>query len=300
MSEDVLTTENTAIAADDRDVAESKSEVGFAENAMKYGDFESDVDYTTVLDDFEGPLDLLLHLINTAKINIEDVFVSQVTEQFLSYIEYMKTQPSRDVDKESEYLQIAAQIIYIKSKSMLPPVDMPEEDTDLIAEQQAFIEQLKQREYELIKEETPKLKELETVGYYYKEMDREFSKVKVVYKDFTVSALLEAFAKLMLKNESLAHEKENIREIPKDSFTVEEKVNFIRDTLVSRGTIKFEELFSNYSKNEIITTFQAMLEMLKHQYIMVEQTSTFGEIDIKLNPDWDLKDDSSETFDEYN
>lgn len=300
MSEDVLTTENTAIAADDRDVAESKSEVGFAENAMKYGDFESDVDYTTVLDDFEGPLDLLLHLINTAKINIEDVFVSQVTEQFLSYIEYMKTQPSRDVDKESEYLQIAAQIIYIKSKSMLPPVDMPEEDTDLIAEQQAFIEQLKQREYELIKEETPKLKELETVGYYYKEMDREFSKVKVVYKDFTVSALLEAFAKLMLKNESLAHEKENIREIPKDSFTVEEKVNFIRDTLVSRGTIKFEELFSNYSKNEIITTFQAMLEMLKHQYIMVEQTLTFGEIDIKLNPDWDLKDDSSETFDEYN
>lgn len=300
MSEDVLTTENTAIAADDRDVAESKSEVEFAENAMKYGDFESDVDYTTVLDDFEGPLDLLLHLINTAKINIEDVFVSQVTEQFLSYIEYMKTQPSRDVDKESEYLQIAAQIIYIKSKSMLPPVDMPEEDADLIAEQQAFIEQLKQREYELIKEETPKLKELETVGYYYKEMDREFSKVKVVYKDFTVSALLEAFAKLMLKNESLAHEKENIREIPKDSFTVEEKVNFIRDTLVSRGTIKFEELFSNYSKNEIITTFQAMLEMLKHQYIMVEQTSTFGEIDIKLNPDWDLKDDSSETFDEYN
>ena len=300
MSEDVLTTENTAIAADDRDVAGSTSEVEIAENAMKYGDFESDVDYTTVLDDFEGPLDLLLHLINTAKINIEDVFVSQVTEQFLSYIEYMKTQPSRDVDKESEYLQIAAQIIYIKSKSMLPPVDMPEEDTDLIAEQQAFIEQLKQREYELIKEETPKLKELETVGYYYKEMDREFSKVKVVYKDFTVSALLEAFAKLMLKNESLAHEKENIREIPKDSFTVEEKVNFIRDTLVSRGTIKFEELFSNYSKNEIITTFQAMLEMLKHQYIMVEQTSTFGEIDIKLNPDWDLKDDSSETFDEYN
>ena len=300
MSEDVLTIENTAIAADDRDVAESTSEVEIAENAVKYGDFESDVDYTTVLDDFEGPLDLLLHLINTAKINIEDVFVSQVTEQFLSYIEYMKTQPSRDVDKESEYLQIAAQIIYIKSKSMLPPVDMPEEDTDLIAEQQAFIEQLKQREYELIKEETPKLKELETVGYYYKEMDREFSKVKVVYKDFTVSALLEAFAKLMLKNESLAHEKENIREIPKDSFTVEEKVNFIRDTLVNRGTIKFEELFSNYSKNEIITTFQAMLEMLKHQYIMVEQTLTFGEIDIKLNPDWDLKDDSSETFDEYN
>lgn len=296
--EDVATAE---IAEGGDEKTNENAEVEVKENiAEKYGDFESDVDYTTVLDDFEGPLDLLLHLINIAKINIEDVFVSKVTEQFLDYIEYMKTQPSRDVDKESEYLQIAAQIIYIKSKSMLPPVDMPEEDEDLLAEQQAFIEQLKQREYELIKEETPKLKELETVGYYYKGIDKEFSKVKIVYKDFTVSALLEAFAKLMLKNESLAREKTNIREIPKDTFTVEEKVTFIKETLLSRGAVKFEELFTTYSKSEIITTFQAMLEMLKHQYIMVEQTGVFGEIDIKLNPEWDLKDDSSETFDEYN
>ena len=261
---------------------------------------ESESGYRVKLDMFEGPLDLLLHLINTAKINIEDVFVSKVTEQFLDYIEYMKTQPARDVDKESEYLQLAAQIIYIKSKSMLPPVDMPEEDEDVLAEKQALIEQLKQREYELIKEETPKLKELETVGYYYKEMDKEFGKVKVVYKDFTVSGLLEAFAKLMLKNESIAREKSNVREIPKDSYTVEDKVLAIKQALVERGTVKFEELFTGYSKNEIITTFQAMLEMLKHQYIIAEQASVFGEIDIKLNPEWDLKDDSSETFDEYN
>ena len=280
--------------------AEGAADVGRENLADGYKNFESDVDYNTVLDDFEGPLDLLLHLINTAKINIEDVFVSKVTEQFLDYIEYMKTQPARDVDKESEYLQLAAQIIYIKSKSMLPPVDMPEEDEDVLAEKQALIEQLKQREYELIKEETPKLKELETVGYYYKEMDKEFGKVKVVYKDFTVSGLLEAFAKLMLKNESIAREKSNVREIPKDSYTVEDKVLAIKQALVERGTVKFEELFTSYSKNEIITTFQAMLEMLKHQYIIAEQDSVFGEIDIKLNPEWDLKDDSSETFDEYN
>ena len=64
------------------------AEVEVKENiAEKYGDFESDVDYTTVLDDFEGPLDLLLHLINLAKINIEYVFVTKVTERFLDYIE---------------------------------------------------------------------------------------------------------------------------------------------------------------------------------------------------------------------
>ena len=94
--------------------------------------------------------------------------------------------------------------------------------------------------------------------------------------------------------------KTNIREIPMDTFTVEEKVTFIKDTLLNRGNIKFEDLFTTYSRSEVITTFQAMLEMLKHQYIMVEQSSVFGEIDIKLNPEWDLKDDSSETFDEYN
>lgn len=283
-------------------VDEVKTESAVKENkAAAYANFESDVDYTTVLDDFEGPLDLLLHLINIAQINIEDVFVSKVTEQFLDYIEYMKTQPSRDVDKESEYLQIAAQIIYIKSKSMLPPVEMPdEENDDYMAEQQAFIEQLKQREYELIKEETPKLKELETIGFYYKEPDSLFSKVKVVYKDFTVSKLLEAFAKLMLRNESLAHEKSDVREIPMDTFTVEEKVTFIKDTLTERGKVRFDELFTTYSRSEVITTFQAMLEMLKHQYIMVEQSEVFGEIDIALNPEWDMKEDSSETFDEYN
>ena len=109
--------------------------------------FESIVDYDTVLDDFEGPLDLLLYLINSAQIKIEDVFVSKVTEQFLDYIEYMKSQPSRDVDKESEYLAIAAQIIYIKSKSMLPIVEIDGEEVGGVdEEQQALIEQLKQRE----------------------------------------------------------------------------------------------------------------------------------------------------------
>ena len=269
--------------------------------AFNVENFESVVDYNTVLDDFEGPLDLLLHLINIAQINIEDVFVSKVTEQFLDYIEFMKSQPHRDVDKESEYLAIAAQIIYIKSKSMLPVVEVAgEEWGDEDEDKRALIEQLKQREYELIKEETPKLKELETVGYMYKEPDKSLNTVRIVYKDFTVSALLEAFAKMMLKNESLQREKEKVREIPKDEHTVEEKVAYIRERLIAEKEVMFEKLFTTYSKNEVVTTFQALLEMLKHQFITVQQACSFGEIKILINPDWDLKDVSSEQFDEYN
>ncbi|MCI8476145.1 MAG: segregation/condensation protein A [Clostridia bacterium] len=269
--------------------------------AFNVENFESVVDYNTVLDDFEGPLDLLLHLINIAQIKIEDVFVSKVTEQFLDYIEFMKSQPHRDVDKESEYLAMAAQIIYIKSKSMLPVVEVDGEDMGGDEdEKQALIEQLKQREYELIKGETPKLKDLETVGYVFKEPDPSLNTVRVVYKDFTVNALLEAFAKMMLKNESLQREKEKVREIPKDVYTVEEKVAYIRERLISEKSVKFESLFTVFSKNEVVTTFQALLEMLKHQFILVRQEYTFAEIEISLNPDWDLKDVINEQFDEYN
>jgi segregation and condensation protein A len=267
----------------------------------KFDDFESVVDYNTVLDDFEGPLDLLLHLINIAKIKIEDVFVSKVTEQFLDYIEFMKTQPRRDVDKESEYLAMAAQIIYIKSKSMVPAVEVAgEEMGGAEDEKQALIEQLKQREFEIIKERTPKLKDMETLGYYFKEPDKDISQVKIVYKDFNVQAMLDAFAKLLLRNESMQREKENVKEIPKDEYTVEEKVSFIRDALLKDNEIYFDKLFTTFSRNEVITTFQALLEMLKFQYVCVEQQDAFGSIKIKLNPETDLKDVTSEQFDEYN
>jgi len=262
-----------------------------AEN--KYGNFESIVDYTTVLDNFEGPLDYLLHLINIAQIRIEDIFVSKVTEQFLAYIEYMKTQPSRDMDKESEYLTIAAQIIYIKSKSLVP-IEIEDDYSDVEDAQQDLIDQLRRREYELLQGETPKLKDLETVGYCFKEPDENLNTVKVVYKDFTVSGLLEAFAKMMLRNESLQREKVNVKEIPKDPYTVEQKFSYIRERLVECNTIMFESLFTVYSASEIITTFQAILEMLKHQCIFVEQEQDFGDFLITLNPDWDLKDLSDE------
>lgn len=267
----------------------------------EFENFESEVDYNTVLDDFEGPLDLLLHLINIAKIRIEDIFVSQVTGQFLNYIEFMKTQPSRNVDKESAYLALAAQIIYIKSKSLLPVIEIAgEEMGGAEAEKQELIEQLKQREYELIKSETPKLKDLETIGYYFKEPDNDFSKVKIVYTEFSLNSLLEAFGKLMLRNESLSQKKDDIKEIPKDAHTVEEKVYFIREKLLTHGEVKFFSLFVTYSRNEIVTTFQALLEMLKNQFINIKQDGLFGDITITVNPLKGIEDISNGQFDEDN
>ena len=110
--------------------------------------FESNVDYMTVLSNFEGPLDLLLYLINKAEIEIKDVFVSQVTEQFLAY---MKGLPDLDVDKVSDYLNIAATIIKIKAQALVPNLEEdPELDAQIEEDKAQLIRALE--EYKLIKE----------------------------------------------------------------------------------------------------------------------------------------------------
>lgn len=264
--------------------------------------FESNVDYTTVLQGFEGPLDLLLYLIKCNQIEIKDIFVSQVIEQFMAYL---KGLPYLDADKASEYLVIAATILSIKAKSLVP--DEEEElsdddggwmDDDTEDEKTQLIRALE--EYRLIKEETPKLKEMETVGYFYKKPDKGVGKTKIVYTDFTLEKLVQAYREMMLRIETERDDDEEIKEIPKDTFTVADKVQIIRSYLSEKESALFEDLLMRpFNKVEVITTFQALLELLKHQYICVKQTSVFDAIRITLNPDRNEEEDFGE-IDEYN
>lgn len=258
--------------------------------------FESNVDYTTVLDNFEGPLDLLLFLINKEEIEIKDIFVSQVTEQFL---EYMKALPYLDVDKVSEYLNIAATIIKIKAQTLVPNIEEdPEIDAEIEEDKAQLIRALE--EYKLIKEETKKLKELETIGYYFKEPDKDVGEVRTVFtlENLTLNGLIDAFSQLLLKREEELKDEE-VREIPRDSFTVEQKIQFVLECLEEEKEVKFEQLFTkDFTKSEIVTTFQAILELLKYQFLRIKQEQTFGEITILLNPDRD-EEAGLGTIDEY-
>ena len=261
--------------------------------------FDSEVDYTTVLDNFEGPLDLLLHLIKEEQIEIKDIFVSQVTEQFLSY---MKGLPFLDMEKASDYLNIAATIIDIKARSLVPPLDDGFEDEypdDPYDPGQELIRALE--EYQMIKEEADKLKERETVGYFFKEPDKGVGSPQIKYKDFTLDGLVQAFAKLMLKQESLKSGNNGpTRSIPKDPFTVKDKIKHIRTKVKEQEKVLFEDLFSeNSSRSEIVTTFQALLELLKHQFLRVTQDEIFSTIVIENNPDRNEEDEIGE-IDEYN
>ncbi len=259
--------------------------------------FETEVDYTTVLDNFEGPLDLLLYLIKEQEIEIRDIFVSQVTEQFLSY---MKGLPYLDLEKASEYLNIAATIIDIKARSLIPPPDDEfgeyfDEDDD---PEQELISALE--EYKMLKEEADKLKERETVGYFFKAPDKDLAGVNVQYKDLTLDGLMNAFTKMLLRLESQRRDNPPPREIPRDTYTVREKIIHIRKRITEKETSKFEELFDeDASTPEIVTTFQALLELLKKQFITVQQEELFGTILIKKNPNISEDEDIGE-IDEYN
>ena len=265
-------------------------------NSVK--NFETEVDYTTVLDNFEGPLDLLLHLINQERIEIKDVFVSQVTEQFL---QYMKGLPYIDLDKASEYLAIAATIIEIKAKRLLPPID----DFDDYMDDDYFGDPLPSPEAELIAaleeyQTTKKLKERETIGYIFKEPDKEFSATQVQYTDMTLDGLMKAFTKMMVRLEAQRKAAPPPREIPRDIYTVRDKIKHIRERISQVESMLFEELFDeNAAIPEVVTTFQALLELLKHQFILVEQENLFTTITIKKNPDKGEDEEIGE-IDEYN
>ncbi len=253
-------------------------------------EFESVVDYSTKLDNFEGPLDLLLHLIKEAKIEIKDVFVSQVTEQFLEYIEGVEC---LDVDKASEYLNMAATLLEIKSKSILPKI---EESFDEYDPETVLIRQLE--EYKLFKEASEKLKGQENVLRFYKEPDKSVGDVKIVYNDFNLDGLIAAFSKLLLRVDDKKRQENVLKEIPKEIFTVRDKVEHIRTVLLDKKEASFFEMFSSYyTKNELITTFQAMLELLKLQYITVVQDGVFDDITITLRED---RNEELGEIDEYN
>lgn len=254
-------------------------------------EFESVVDYSTKLDNFEGPLDLLLHLIKEAKIEIKDVFVSQVTEQFLSYMDGVEV---LDVDKASEYLNMAATLLEIKSKSILPKIEEFSDEYD--DPEQALIRQLE--EYKIFKEASEKLKGQENVARFYKEPDKSVGDVKIVYSDFNLDGLIEAFSKLLMRVDDKKRQENVLKEIPKEVFTVKDKVDYIRSVLLERKEASFFEMFSSYyTRNELITTFQAMLELLKLQYITVEQNGIFDDITITLRED---RNEELGEIDEYN
>lgn len=253
-----------------------------------------DENITFQLGDKEGPLDVLLEMIKSTKLDIMEVRLADLTEQFLNYMEALK---DINMEQQSEFIVVAAMLLEIKSRSMLP-VEQDDED-----EEEEDPEELLKRRlqmYKLFKDASIELGEHENLDHFYKAPDKSASDYRVVLKDMDMQGLIEAFSKLLVNVEKRDIEKSNERQLSKDRFTVAESIENMRTALTERKTIRFREFFkSDFTKSEIINTFLALLELLKRQFAQVCQNGVFGDIDITLK-EGGADEEREESITEYN
>lgn len=226
------------------------------------------------LSNFEGPLDLLLSLIKASKMEIEDIKLADITSQYLEYINQLQV---LDMDLASEFIEVAATLIEIKSKSLLPKIN------DELDEVEDIEGDLKRRlkEYSLLKEASLKMAEIENVNRLYKAPDEMAKNVKIVLKDMNLENLINAFTNILLRNET-KNKIEEPKKIVRDTYTVQQKIASIKDALLLKDEIIFTSLLEeNPTKSEIITTFLALLELLKFQEVTALQDGTYSDIIIK-------------------
>lgn len=227
------------------------------------------------IQDFEGPLDLLIHLIKEKKMDIMEVSMAEITDQYLSYIQNLK---EIDMEFATEFLVMATRLMEIKSFKMLP-VDPVEEDEEQIDPELELKMQL--QEYQLFKEASESLHNIENVNRFYKAPDKSVGDPRIVFNQFNLDKMLDAFAVILLRAENRENP-EASKKISKDRWTVAEKLSFLKGVLKENKEINFFSLFDeNYSKLEIITVFLAVLELLKFQYAEVVQADKYEDILIK-------------------
>ena len=220
------------------------------------------------LDIFEGPLDLLLYLIKKSHLDISDISVSQVVDQYLQFLELMKL---LDINIASEYLVMAANLISIKSKMLLPKEEVQEE------EEQDPREELVRKllEYEKFKEAADFLKEKERLRLkFLPRPATEIEQPSEVYIEASIFDLINAF-KTALKEVP----KEVFFEVVKEEYSVEEKIHDLLHVLLVKEKISLDELFQTArSKLEIVVTFLSILELIKLREIVAVQEKLFGPI----------------------
>lgn len=226
------------------------------------------------INEFEGPLDLLLHLIKENKMDIFDIKIEEITEQYLSYI---RKQESMNLEVDSEYLVLASELIEIKSKLLLPHEKevFDEEESDPR-------EELMNRllEYQAYKEITKTLKEKELIRQeiYTKAPSslKEFVDNDTDIKmDITLDDLVDAFQKFL---ERKKESKPLATKVTENEITVSSRRSDIKMLLSKGKKVSFFKLFPVYTKEYVVATFLAVLEMVKNKEIIITQNDTFDDI----------------------
>ncbi|MFO8069796.1 MAG: segregation/condensation protein A [Alkalibacterium sp.] len=232
------------------------------------------------LDIFEGPLDLLLHLINRMEIDIYDIPIKEITEQYLNYLHAMQL---LQLDVAGEYLVMAATLMSIKSQSLLPRNESWEEVGEEFNVEEDSIEKLQQKllEYRKIKYVSSKLDENRRNREQYFSKPHEdlthFQQfIPLETGELGLSDLIGAFGELFKRKEWLDPTPNTI---DLEGITVNEKIEWLEKRIFSSvQAIPFRLLFTKPTKKEYVVTFLALLEMIKENKVAIEQSDSFGEI----------------------
>jgi segregation and condensation protein A len=225
--------------------------------------------YTVKLEVFEGPLDLLLHLIKKNELDIFNIPIAQITSDYLNYIKLFRR---LNIDFAGEFLVMASTLIHIKSKMLLPSIETVEEE-----EPEDYQAELAVRlsEYEKFKEAASMLKEREII------QRNIYGRLPMISgkEEYTIEAslfdLVDAFQRVVFRA------KEEVREIIQEDIRIEDRVREILNLLENRRFINFERIFSGQrTKRLLIVTFLALLELIRLRMVFARQAKPFGDIRI--------------------
>ncbi len=240
------------------------------------------MNYLVKIDIFEGPFDLLFHLIEKEEVDIYDIPIAKITDQYLNYIKQLKT---LDLEVASEFLVLAATLLEIKSKMLLPQKkkisnEAKAEDIDPRFE---LVERL--LEYKMFKEIAEILKEKEKhrkklFSGNNKQMEQIYERTNHPLKNVSISTLIDIFNSLQKKAK---HNQNNVKVVQKEKITISKQIKHIIKKLTPRKILNFDELFvKKPTKLEKIVTFLAVLELIKKEKIVVYQKKNCGKIKILL------------------
>ena len=236
--------------------------------------------YSIKINNFEGPLDLLCHLIDKNKMDIYDINISEITDQYIKYIEQME---KMNLEITSEFLVMSSTLLYLKSKHLLPK---QQEDEEEITEEELIRRII---EYKKFKEITKKLKEnfLQYSKRFYKFPEEiELPKQKIE-KDYDSTIIPKIYKELLQRNtEKINENASNIEKIAiTETYTVGNTVKEMYRALVKFKKFTFNKLFSlkKHDKNEVVTAFSGLLEMSRRNKVTTEQDELFGDIEVEKN-----------------
>ena len=233
------------------------------------------MDYKVTIDNFDGPLDLLLHLIKSSDIDIYDISIEEISKQYLDYIQAMK---ELNLDVASEYLVMASELMVIKSMLLLPQTKLEDEDYEEDPREQLIQRLIEYKQYKELVDDFKTLEEERKKTFSKESSDLQQYKRdndEIDLGDTTLDDLILAFQKFLERKQL---DKPLNTTITKKEYSIQQRSREIKDFLNVKKNIEFSELFEEFNRGYIVVTFLSVLDLAKKNDLIIKQENNFQKI----------------------